>query len=137
MVDSGALDVLTEDECYRLMGEVPIGRIVFIDQTLPAVQPVNFVMERQTVVIRTAPRSRLAIAAAGTVVAFETDELAEIPSRRAWSVVAVGRATEITEPEELDSARRLGLRPWAAGRKDYYLRITIELISGRMLPGRQ
>jgi uncharacterized protein len=35
--DSSALEQLSRDECMRLMGSVPVGRIVYTRQALPAV----------------------------------------------------------------------------------------------------
>ncbi|GAB3887485.1 pyridoxamine 5'-phosphate oxidase family protein [Kibdelosporangium lantanae] len=131
-MDSAGLEVLAEDECLRLLGKVPVGRIVYTDRALPAVQPVNFVVDGRSVVIRTAPRSRLAVAANGAVVAFEVDEFTDAPDSNAWSVVVVGRADEIPA-EEFAAVRRLPLQPWVAGARDYYLRVAIEIISGRRL----
>jgi nitroimidazol reductase NimA-like FMN-containing flavoprotein (pyridoxamine 5'-phosphate oxidase superfamily) len=132
LVDSAGLEVLSEEECLRLLAKVPVGRIVYTDRALPAIQPVNFVVDGWSVVIRTAPRSRLATAAAGSVVAFEVDEFTGEPDRTGWSVVAVGRAGKVPE-DELPAARRLGLQPWVPGARDCYLRVAIEVISGRRL----
>jgi hypothetical protein len=40
--DDSVLEPLTRDECTRLMGSVPVGRIVYTRQALPAVELVNF-----------------------------------------------------------------------------------------------
>lgn len=133
MADLPEVDVLTDDECFRLLPEVPVGRIVFVDRALPAVQPVNFAMHDRSVVIRTGARGRLAVAARGTVVAFEIDQFAQGCPRTGWSVVAVGKAFQVTDSTELDIVRQLGLRPWAGAVKEFYLRVDIELISGRRL----
>ncbi|TCO61968.1 pyridoxamine 5'-phosphate oxidase family protein [Actinocrispum wychmicini] len=132
-MDTAGLEILGEEECLRLLADVPVGRIVYIDRALPAIQPVNFVVHGQSVVIRTAARSRLAIAATGTVVAFEVDEFNDNCVRHGWSVVAVGRAGQVTDDQELASVRQRGLRPWAPGTREYYLRVDIEIISGRRL----
>jgi uncharacterized protein len=134
MADSAGLDVLAEHECYQLMAKVPIGRIVFTDRALPAIQPVAFVLADHAVIIRTTARSRLAAAATNTVVAFEVDEFADERVRTGWSVVAVGHAIQITDAGQLAAAGQLGLRAWAPTELDHYLRINIEIISGRRLP---
>jgi uncharacterized protein len=134
MADSAGLEVLAEHECYHLLGKVPIGRIVFTDRALPAIQPVAFVLHTNKVIIRTTARSRLAIAATNTVVAFEVDEFTDDRIRTGWSVVAIGHANPITDTTDLAAARQLGLRPWAGTAKDHYLQIDIEIISGRRLP---
>jgi uncharacterized protein len=134
MADSAGLDVLAEHECYQLLAKAPIGRIVFTDRALPAIQPVVFVLHGNKVIIRTTTRSRLAIAATNTVVAFEVDEFADDRGRSGWSVVALGHANPITDTASLTAARRLGLQPWARPSMDHYLEIAIEIISGRRLP---
>ncbi|MEV4319947.1 pyridoxamine 5'-phosphate oxidase family protein [Actinocrispum sp. NPDC049592] len=134
-MDSAGLEVLSEEECLRLLAKVPVGRIVFTDRALPAVQPVAFAVDGQSVFILTSPRSRLALAATGTVVAFEADEFSGTLVRSGWSVVAVGQARRVVRETELAQARRLGLRPWAPDAQEYYLQIGIEIISGRRLLG--
>ncbi|MFI6802128.1 pyridoxamine 5'-phosphate oxidase family protein [Streptosporangium canum] len=52
-LDSPELQVLTREECLDLLSAAPIGRIVFTDHALPAVQPVNFHLNDQAIVIRT------------------------------------------------------------------------------------
>src|SRR3954454_19284755 len=61
VVDSAGLEVLSNEECIRLLSRVPVGRIVYTDRALPAVQPVTFVVDGWSIVIRTASRSRLAV----------------------------------------------------------------------------
>ncbi len=46
-------DVLSWYECLRLLASAQIGRIVYSDQALPAVQPVDFVVDDEAVVVRT------------------------------------------------------------------------------------
>jgi len=134
MADSAGLEVLAEHECYQLLAKVPVGRIVFTDRALPAIQPVAFVLYDHAVAIRTTANSRLAIAATNTVVAFEVDEYIDGRVRTGWSVVAIGHARQITDLAELNTVRQLGLRPWAPSELDHYLKISVEIISGRRLP---
>ncbi len=133
MVDSAGLDVLTEPECLRLLAKVPVGRIVYTDQAMPAILPVNFVVDGWSVVIRTSAHSRLAAAGTNSIVAFEVDEFSPGPVPSGWSVVAIGPASQVTDRQELDTIARLGLQPWAPGSKEYYLRVRIEVITGRRL----
>ncbi|WP_084965757.1 pyridoxamine 5'-phosphate oxidase family protein [Thermoactinospora rubra] len=59
-VDGSGLRVLSRRECLELLASAPIGRIVFTDRALPAVQPVNFRLDGERVVIRTTTGSKLA-----------------------------------------------------------------------------
>lgn len=133
MHDSGGLEILTEQECRELLGQVPLGRIVFTDRALPAIQPVNFLLSQGDVIIRTNPGSKLAAAARNAVVAFEVDEF-DTDARGGWSVVVIGHARVVSENGALSRLRSLPLHSWAPGERDHYIAITPELISGRRLP---
>ena len=130
-LDRAGLEILTDAQCLALLPTVPVGRIVFTEGGLPAVQPVNFVVDDQCVIIRAMTGSKLAAAAAGAVVAFEVDEY-DATSESGWSVTAVGQATLVTESADLDRLALLPLRSWA-GRLDHLIRIRISLVHGRRL----
>lgn len=125
------MEVLRRDECYALMTTVPIGRIVFTEGALPAIQPVNFVLDGEDVVIRTGAGSKLAAAARSAVVAFECDDYDET-GLTGWSVVLIGRA-RATGHDEHHRLTALGLTPWALGAKPHYIRITPEIVRGRRI----
>nr|WP_225954784.1 pyridoxamine 5'-phosphate oxidase family protein [Kibdelosporangium phytohabitans] len=134
VVDTAGLESLSAQECFRLLAKIPLGRVVYTDRALPAVLPVTFALHEKAVIIRTSAHSRLAVAATGKVVAFEADEYAESCVRSGWSVVAIGHAVKVTDPGELEVARQLGLRAWAPDAEDWYIRISVEIVSGRRLP---
>jgi uncharacterized protein len=127
------LEVLSPDECLALAASMPIGRIVFTDRALPAVQPVNFMIEDGSVIIRTAQGSKLAAATRNAVVAFEVDEF-DHQARTGWSVTLVGRAQSVRDPVEEARLARLPLRTWAPGERDRFIRIRPEHVSGRRIP---
>lgn len=129
MRDLGLLD---RDECLRLLGSVAIGRIVFTARALPAVAPVNFAVVDGEIVLRTAPGSKLDAAVANSVVAFEADQF-NLARRGGWSVVVVGRAYVITEPERIALLDELDLQCWLAGDRSNYVAVRPEMVSGRVL----
>ncbi|TDQ52218.1 pyridoxamine 5'-phosphate oxidase family protein [Actinorugispora endophytica] len=131
--DTAGLEVLDRDECLRLLAQAPIGRIVFTDRALPAVQPVNFTMHGVDIVIRTSPDSKLARATRDTVVAFEVDDY-DVQGRTGWSVMVVGLGRAVTDPGELAVLEELPLRPWAPGRRSHFIRIVTDIITGRRIP---
>jgi len=131
-VDS-ELEMLTPEECISLAATMPIGRIVFTDRALPAVQPVNFLIEDGSVIIRTTQGSKLAAATRNAVVAFEIDEF-DRRSQAGWSVTLVGRAQSVHDPAESARLAELPLQTWAPGQRDRFIRIWPEHISGRRLP---
>jgi nitroimidazol reductase NimA-like FMN-containing flavoprotein (pyridoxamine 5'-phosphate oxidase superfamily) len=131
-VDS-ELEVLSPEECISLAATMPIGRIVFTDRALPAVQPVNFLIEDGSVIIRTVEGSKLAAATRNAIVAFEIDEFDRL-SQAGWSVTLVGRAQSVRDPAEAARLARLPLYTWAPGLRDRFIRIHPEHISGRRVP---
>jgi hypothetical protein len=131
--DSHGLKVLGQNECLALLRSTPIGRIVFTHQAMPAVEPVNYLVDGDFVVLRTSPGAKLSMAAKGAVVAFQADHI-DADEHTGWSVTVVGHAEQVRDEAELTRLRRLPLRPWAPGDHAYFIRIAIELVSGRRLP---
>ena len=130
------LDVLNRRQCLDLLQDVRVGRLVFTEDALPAVQPVNFRLWRDDVVIRVAGGAKLAAATDKRVVAFEADEL-DPDLRTGWSVTIVGRAQELTEVDELVEVAGTFVEPWAEGRRDHFVRIRSEKITGRQFRDRR
>jgi hypothetical protein len=131
--DSEGLRILTERECRKLIGTASLGRIVFTDRALPAIQPVTFATSGGDVIILTPAGSKLAAAARNAVVAFEVDEF-DHAVHAGWSVVIIGHARVVSDDGELARLRALPLKPWKPGEPVHYIAITPELISGRRLP---
>jgi uncharacterized protein len=132
--DGSALRQLSRDECLTLMASVPAGRIIYTRRALPAVELVNFALDHGDIVIRTDRSGKLAAAARGAVVAFETDRL-DLAGHCGWSVTAIGPACEVTGPGEIARLREIGLRPWAPGERDHFIRISPQIMNGRYLHG--
>jgi hypothetical protein len=97
------------------------------------VELVNFAFDHGDIVIRTDRSGKLAAATRGAVVAFEADQL-DLASQSGWSVTAVGPSGEVTNPDELARLRTIGLRSWAPGTRDYFIRISPVMLNGRRLP---
>jgi hypothetical protein len=74
--------------CLELIGSVPPGRVVFTDRALPAIRPVNHLLDGETIVIRSSLGAGLAAAAAAhgaLVVAYEADDIDGL-THAGWSV---------------------------------------------------
>jgi len=130
------LDVLNRRQCLDLLQGVRVGRLVFTENGLPEVQPVNFRLWRDDVVIRVAGGAKLAAATDKRVVAFEADEL-DPDLRTGWSVTVLGHAQELTEVDELVEVAGTFVEPWAEGRRDHFVRIRSEKITGRQFRDRR
>ncbi len=119
--------------CLRLLGRVPVGRIVYTRRALPAVLPVNFRLDADSsVVLRTSAGSDLVRAVDGAVVAFEADEF-DAAARSGWSVVVTGRAALVTDPAERARLARCGPKSWMPLPDGVFVRIAPDLVTGRRL----
>jgi uncharacterized protein len=130
--DDSALKPLSRNECLRLMASVPVGRIIYTRQALPAVELVNFALDNGDIIIRTDRNGKLAAATRGAVVAFEADSV-DTDRHIGWSVTAIGHSHEVTGPGEIDRLERMGLSSWAPGEHDHFIRISPGILNGRRL----
>jgi len=130
--DGRVLEQLSWDECLRLMGSVPVGRIVYTRQALPAVELVNFALDDGDIIIRTDGGGKLAAATRGAVVAFEADSV-DAAGRAGWSVTVVGQSRAVTDGAEIAHMEQSGLMPWAPGNHDHFIRISPAIVNGRRI----
>ncbi|MFE5375410.1 pyridoxamine 5'-phosphate oxidase family protein [Streptomyces mirabilis] len=123
---------LGPDECRARLSTHGLGRVAVSTPGGPAVVPVNYEVVDDAIVFRTAPNSAPA-AAVGTDVAFEVDHVDEAMSQ-GWSVLAVGPAWAVTEPE---AVRRLAdhahSKPWAGGERELWVSIRPTQLTGRRI----
>lgn len=121
--------VLDEVECYRLLAGESVGRVVYTDGALPAITPVNYVLEGRRILFRTAADSRLAHGVIDAVVAFEVDSLDSARST-GWSVVVTGVGRPYTH---VAGAATPDIQPWVGGERNQLISITPGRISGRRI----
>jgi hypothetical protein len=121
-------------DCLALLASVSLGRIVYTDKALPAIRPVNHVLDGDAVVIRSHLGGGLATAvgrARGVVVAYEADAI-DPHEHLGWSVVVTGVAHLVADSREV--ARYAGLlRPWVEIAMDCVVRIEPRLVTGYRL----
>ncbi len=119
---------LSEDESWALLSSISLGRLATSVGDEPDIFPVNFVVQRRTVLIRTAEGTKLSSAAVNQRVAFEAD-LYDV--EQGWSIVVKGLAHLVETEPELRDAERAQVLPWIATTKLRYLRILPTAITGR------
>jgi len=122
-------ETMTESASWAELRKATVGRLAVAVDGRPDIFPVNFTVDRGSVVFRTAAGTKLA-AAAGRPVAFEADGY-DPGTGEAWSVVAKGVAREVSELDEVLDALDLPLFPWHTAPKPRIIRIEPESISGR------
>ena len=123
---------LTKAECFELLANEHLGRVAVVDDRGPVVFPVNFVLDRHTVVFRTEQGTKLHAAGRGSRVCFEVDR-ADAAAHTGWSVIVRGEITEVTDRAELERLRGLPLQAWAPGVRDRYVRILPAGLTGRRI----
>jgi len=128
-LDRSGREVLAREECLELLASVRIGRVGFSAGALPVILPVAFALEEQAIVVRVRGGSQLHGAIRDAVVAFEVDGADR--DEGGWSVAVTGVATEVVDPRDLARVRRLPLDVWSATAADHFVRITVDLVSGR------
>ena len=62
--------------------------------------------------------------------AFEVDDL-DPDLRAGWSVTVVGHADQILDVADLVEVSGIWLQPWVEGRRDHFVRIKAEQVTGR------
>ncbi|MGW3115708.1 pyridoxamine 5'-phosphate oxidase family protein [Streptomyces sp. NPDC001107] len=123
------------EEALRLLGTVPLGRLVFTRQALPTTRPVNHVIDRGDIVIRThedtALLARPAKPAARGGGRLRGDDI-DVVTRLGWSVVVTGYCHLVTDPAEVARCQAL-VQPWLDHPMDHVVRIRPGLITGMRL----
>lgn len=92
----------------------------------------NYALDERSVVFRTAPGTKLSLAAIGVRVAFEVDEASEL-FETGTSVVVHGTLHEATDRHELTRLRQLPIRTWAPGDRDHLLQEHARYVTGRRI----
>ena len=134
-LDRNGFEVLSREECFDLLRSVPVGRIGLSMSALPVVLPVNFAVDGDRLVMRTAAGSKLDAALAGAVVAFEADQY-DAETGEAWSVLVRGSASVLAAPEDVRRLADFALTSWVAEQSDQWVTISTDLVSGRRIRGR-
>ena len=121
---------LEHHECWALLRTVSVGRLAVLVDGRPDIFPVNFTVDGGTLVFRTSQGTKLSAASGDAPVAVEADGV-DSETGLAWSVVIKGTAALVKSTEDVLETSRLYLFPWQAGRKDAFVRITPDSVTGR------
>ncbi len=125
---SDGLDLIDEEECYRLLRRASLGRVGVRHGDLPLVLPVYYALDGRDVVFRTVPGAKLDAAILRNRVAFEVDSETEH-----WSVLVVGHVREVRDDTERHRIREQLPEP-IPGSHERIVRVLAEHVSGRRFP---
>lgn len=122
------ITALNENESWDLLSSVSLGRLVTTINGQAEIFPVNFVVQKRTVLFRTAEGTKLFGTVMNDQVVFEVDDH---DVAGGWSVIMRGTAHVLSTSAEIEEADRAQLLPWVATVKLRYVRIAPTQISGR------
>jgi nitroimidazol reductase NimA-like FMN-containing flavoprotein (pyridoxamine 5'-phosphate oxidase superfamily) len=128
MPSPDGVTILPEHECWELLAGMTLGRLVTDVDGHPEIFPVNYVVQRRTILFRTAEGTKLISAAINNHVVFEVDDhnVAE-----GWSVIVKGVARSLRTDEQIEDAERAQVLSWTTSEKSHYVRILPEMVTGR------
>ena len=125
---------IPESECATLLAHARLGRMAVMVDGRPEIFPVNHVFDETdgSVIFPTNANTKLHAALHWPYVSFEVDGMDELAG---WSVLVVGHAEEITDPEVIDRAAAHRSTAWRAGAFMHWLRIVPEKVTGKRILG--
>lgn len=126
---------LRPDECRNLLRGTSLGRVVFTMHAMPAIRPVNHLIDGKLIVIRSHLGSAITGHASGdgAVVCYEADDIDPV-RHTGWSVIATGIARLVNSPADVARYQRT-LEPWVARSMDQVIAITPATLTGIRLVG--
>jgi nitroimidazol reductase NimA-like FMN-containing flavoprotein (pyridoxamine 5'-phosphate oxidase superfamily) len=129
--DQSSIAELNESECFDRLRDADVGRLAV---QLPTggvdIFPVNFVIDEQCVLLRTAGGTKLESLKENPQVAFEADHF-DYFGHTAWSVVIKGYAALVEDHNELFGLLNVEIDTWHPERKPFFVRITPAITTGR------
>jgi transcriptional regulator with XRE-family HTH domain len=127
------LDSMTVAECRQHLAAGGIGRFLFVeDGRGPVAIPVNFGMDGDDVVFRTASGGSVSAGLHERRVSFDVDHIDDALGE-GWSVLVTGQAHIITDPAGLARAEALHIEPWVGDDRPVYVLLTASQITGRRI----
>lgn len=130
---AGGLQRLDSTACHELLAERSVGRLAYLAREgTPDIVPVNYVLWRGDILIRSGPGPKAQAAERGDLVAFEVDDVDE-STGTGRSVVVYGPLRRLHPQERSRLPAEALPRPFAAGPRHHVLRLTAKRIDGRVL----
>lgn len=127
-IEQGPISVLDDNEAWNLLSSVALGRLVTSFGGQLEIFPVNFVVQKGSVLFRTAEGTKLFTTVMNEKVLFEADDHTTVEG---WSVIIRGTARMLSGADEIHEAEQCGLMPWVPTEKLRFVRVTASEISAR------
>ena len=131
-VSSDKLEVLSTDECLTLLDQAKVGRVRGEGREIPEIFPVVYCLLDGAIVFRTGEGTKLHAVSRQSVLAFEVDDFdAEVS--QGWSVLVVGRSSEVTDLKGINVAKLLLPDSWVTADRHHVIRISLDRVTGRRI----
>ena len=127
MSEEEPIGMMTTEQCWDMLRANEFGRLAYHLAGEVHLTPINYAVDHDTLLFRTAEGSKLLGVEMNPDVAFEIDEFDEDHAR---SVVIRGVARHLGEDEE-HRAENVPLRPWVATLKYDVVEIRPTEVTGR------
>lgn len=125
-------EVLSREECVRLLPTASIARLAYCDGGEAHVFPVNAFVYAEEVIVRSGYGGKLAAAAHGATFTVEADEI-DVSTRTGWVVNVIGRGRVIEDLDDLAMLELADVRPWAPGDKEFFIGVHLDTVTGRRI----
>jgi nitroimidazol reductase NimA-like FMN-containing flavoprotein (pyridoxamine 5'-phosphate oxidase superfamily) len=120
---------MTAEEAWAFLASEEVGRLAVHAGGTLDIYPITYVVDHGTLVFVTSPGTKLLELTINDQVAFEIDDYDEKVAR---SVVVHGFAERLETMAEIDAAAALPLKSLIPTPKTRYVRITPQLVTGRI-----
>lgn len=127
MTDDHPVTDLSVDECWGMLRAEEFGRLAFRLMDEVHIAPVNYAVEGESLLFRTAEGDKLLGVVMGGEVAFEVDRF---EGESARSVVVRGTA-QLLDESEAHRAENVPLRSWVSTLKYNVVEIVPHVVTGR------
>jgi nitroimidazol reductase NimA-like FMN-containing flavoprotein (pyridoxamine 5'-phosphate oxidase superfamily) len=118
---------LSVEECWARLRDTTFGRLAYHLRGRTLIAPINFAVDGERLVFRTAEGSKFYALQVDDDVAFEIDSYDQ---EMAFSVVAQGKVEEIVDADQRREAT-VHLRPWVRTQKKHVFSLSITELTGR------
>ncbi len=116
------------DECWQLLDATRFGRLAMAVGSDPDIYPINFLVDGETILMKTTAGNKLFEVTLNPSVALEADYVSDT---EAWSVIVKGIARVVDSFSEMYEKDEKHLETWLPSPKSIYVTIERTTVSGR------
>lgn len=119
---------LSVSQCQDLLASESFGRISLTMRALPVIMPVNYGYLAGSVILGMNDGPARRALADGNVIALSVDSGQQTDPF--WTVLAIGRAAEITDPTQIGAYQQLGLTDLTGTPAAHCLQLRPDILTG-------